>query len=266
MTGAITETIDAEQILVAAFFLFFAFLIYYLRREDKREGYPLVDISPVGTVSEGFPATPEPKIYTLLDGGTTQMPHDEAPSRMMGQQLMRFAGAPLVPLGDPLLAEIGPGAYPMRKDEPMLNMGTPQVQPLRVASEWHVPEKETDPRGMIVVDGHYAEVGVVRDLWVDRGIKILRYLEVELTMPEAEGRRILLPIFYADVSRRRARVRVRALMAHQFVLVPGLASMDQITAREEDRVNAFYAGGQMFSRGLAGGLPLPGEHVAGSVA
>jgi photosynthetic reaction center H subunit len=220
----------------------------------------------VGTVSEGFPATPEPKIYTLLDGGTTQMPHDEAPSRMMGQQLMRFAGAPLVPLGDPLLAEIGPGAYPMRKDEPMLNMGTPQVQPLRVASEWHVPEKETDPRGMIVVDGHYAEVGVVRDLWVDRGIKILRYLEVELTMPEAEGRRILLPIFYADVSRRRARVRVRALMAHQFVLVPGLASMDQITAREEDRVNAFYAGGQMFSRGLAGGLPLPGEHVAGSVA
>jgi photosynthetic reaction center H subunit len=266
MTDAITRYIDGEQILVAAFFIFFAYLVYYLRREDKREGYPLVDISPAGTVSEGFPGTPEPKIYTLLDGGTTQMPHDEAPSRMLGQQLMRFPGAPLVPLGDPLLAEIGPGAYPMRKDEPMLSMGTPQVQPLRVAADWHVSKGDIDPRGMTVVDGHYTPVGVVRDLWVDRGIKILRYLEVELTLPEAEGRRILLPIFYADVSRRRARVRVRALMAHQFALVPNLASMDQITAREEDRVNAFYAGGQMFSRGQAGGLPLPGGRAVETLA
>jgi len=266
MTDAITRTIDGEQILVAAFFVFFAYLVYYLRREDKREGYPLVDISPVGTVSEGFPGTPEPKVYALLDGGTTQMPHDEAPSRMLGRPLMRFPGAPLVPLGDPLLAEIGPGAYPLRKDEPMLSMGTPQLQPLRIAQEWRVTERETDPRGMPVVDGHEAEVGVVRDLWVDRGSKILRYLEVELTLPEAEGRRILLPIFYADVGRRRARVRVRVLMAHQFAQVPGLASPDQITAREEDRLNAFYAGGELFSRGLAGGLPVPGGHVAESVA
>ena len=40
-TGAITQYIDVAQIVLYVFWFFFAGLIWYLRREDKREGYPL---------------------------------------------------------------------------------------------------------------------------------------------------------------------------------------------------------------------------------
>ena len=40
-TGAITQYIDVAQVTLYAFWIFFALLIFYLRREDKREGYPL---------------------------------------------------------------------------------------------------------------------------------------------------------------------------------------------------------------------------------
>ena len=35
------EYIDGAQITLYAFWAFFLGLVYYLRREDKREGYPL---------------------------------------------------------------------------------------------------------------------------------------------------------------------------------------------------------------------------------
>jgi hypothetical protein len=39
--GAITQYIDVAQIVLYAFWIFFFSLLVYLRREDKREGYPL---------------------------------------------------------------------------------------------------------------------------------------------------------------------------------------------------------------------------------
>jgi photosynthetic reaction center H subunit len=255
--GAFTSQLDATEIIVAVFFLFFAGLILYLRSQDKLEGYPLVDISPHRTEIEGFPPMPPPKTYYLLEGGTTQMPHhDEEPSAVRAVPLLRFPAAPLVPVGDPMLAEVGPGAYPMRKDEPMKMEGRPQTQPLRVANDWRVAEGETDPRGMTVFDARGVLVGTVRDLWVDRSVKILRYLEVELDVADAPGRRVLLPIYYASIKSRQRRIRVATLLAHQFADVPGLAHTDQITAREEDRVNAYYAGGLLYSSGKEGGMHL----------
>ncbi len=55
----ITSNIDFAQVLLYAFWLFFAGLIYYLRREDKREGYPLHGDR--GERVDGFPITPGPK-------------------------------------------------------------------------------------------------------------------------------------------------------------------------------------------------------------
>jgi photosynthetic reaction center H subunit len=54
------DYIDGAQITLYAFWIFFAGLIYYLRREDKREGYPLD--SPQGP-REGWPAVPPTKTY-----------------------------------------------------------------------------------------------------------------------------------------------------------------------------------------------------------
>ena len=53
-TGAITGYIDVAQVALYAFWIFFAGLIFYLRKEDKREGYPLVTERP-GYFLEGFP-------------------------------------------------------------------------------------------------------------------------------------------------------------------------------------------------------------------
>ena len=52
--------IDFPTILIYAFWIGFAFLIIYLRREDKREGYPL-ESDREGVTVQGFPAMPEPK-------------------------------------------------------------------------------------------------------------------------------------------------------------------------------------------------------------
>ena len=52
--------IDFPTILIYAFWIGFAFLILYLRREDKREGYPL-ESDREGVTVQGFPAMPEPK-------------------------------------------------------------------------------------------------------------------------------------------------------------------------------------------------------------
>ena len=61
--------VDGAQVAIYAFWLFFGGLVYYLRRVDKREGYPLE--SPQGT-REGWPQPADPKSYlhrTHGDGG-----------------------------------------------------------------------------------------------------------------------------------------------------------------------------------------------------
>jgi photosynthetic reaction center H subunit len=54
--------LDVAQIAIWAFWLFFAGLVYYLRREDKREGYPLATRDVRGTV-QGWPPYPGPKEF-----------------------------------------------------------------------------------------------------------------------------------------------------------------------------------------------------------
>jgi photosynthetic reaction center H subunit len=57
-----TEYLDLTTLVLYAFWIFFAALIYYLRREDKREGYPLVSDRRNVTV-QGFPAVPPRKHF-----------------------------------------------------------------------------------------------------------------------------------------------------------------------------------------------------------
>jgi photosynthetic reaction center H subunit len=66
------EYIDAAQITLYAFWIFFAGLIIYLRREDKREGYPLD--SPQGP-REGWPTVPAKKTYLHVDSHTSNEGH-----------------------------------------------------------------------------------------------------------------------------------------------------------------------------------------------
>ena len=52
--------IDLPTLLIWTFWLAFAGLIIYLRREDKREGYPL-DTDRRGLTVQGFPGMAKPK-------------------------------------------------------------------------------------------------------------------------------------------------------------------------------------------------------------
>ena len=54
------QYIDGAQIALYAFWIFFAGLIIYIRREDKREGYPLE--SPQGP-RDGWPKSAGPKTF-----------------------------------------------------------------------------------------------------------------------------------------------------------------------------------------------------------
>ena len=79
--GNITNYIDVAQVTLYAFWIFFAGLVYYLHRENKREGYPLESDRSSHVKVQGFPAIPEPKTYLLPHGGTQTAPRVERDMR-----------------------------------------------------------------------------------------------------------------------------------------------------------------------------------------
>ena len=79
--GAITDYIDVAQVVLYVFWIFFAGLIVYLRREDKREGYPLESDRSGRVTVQGFPRIPAPKSFVLADGMTVFAPRVERDTR-----------------------------------------------------------------------------------------------------------------------------------------------------------------------------------------
>jgi len=249
--GDITGYIDVAQVVLYAFWLFFAGLILYLRMEDKREGYPLDSDrsrnSPV--VVEGFPPMPAPKTYLLRDGSTSTLPnHKPEPRDLHALAVGAFPGAPLNPPGpEPLREALGPASYAERADEPDLTVdGIAKIVPLRVATDFYLDRRDPDPRGMEVRGADGAVAGVVTDVWVDRSEVILRYLEVGLTLPGATHT-VLVPSALTRIDRRRRMVKVKSITAAQFAGIPTLRHPDRVTLLEEDRIMAYVGGGHLYA-------------------
>ena len=250
-TGAITGYIDVAQLTLYAFWLFFAGLIFYLRREDKREGYPLESDRSDRVMVQGFPSMPAPKTYLLRDGSTRMAPRAEAPERRRGLRPGgTWPGAPMQPTGNPMVDGVGPASYAERADVPDLTLeGLIKIVPLRVATDYAIESRDPDPRGMKVVGADRVVGGKVEDVWVDRSEAIIRYLEVSVASPAGE-RRVLLPMTMVRIDGRDRRVRVQSILGEQFADVPGLQNPDQVTLREEARISAYYAGGQLYAEPL----------------
>jgi photosynthetic reaction center H subunit len=243
--GTITAYIDLAQIMLYMFWIFFAGLIYYLVRENHREGYPMESGTGGRAVVKGWPI-PEPKTFKLEGGKTVTVPdlHRGEPP-LGGTMAEPSSGSPMVPKTNGMLDAVGPGSYTHREDTvEMSTDGKPLLQPLRVASAFSVAPQDVDPRGLPVMGGDGKQGGVVRDMWIDSAEMMFRYLEVE-TQSKSGMRRVLLPIPFARI--RRNQVEVNSIYGMHFADVPGLKNADQITKLEEEKVMAYYGGGTLYA-------------------
>jgi photosynthetic reaction center H subunit len=246
VVGEITQYIDVAQVVLYAFWIFFFGLLVYLRREDKREGYPLESDRIERTdrvVVQGFPRMPSPKTFKLAHGAVTvPRPRDALPLAAAPSE--PWPGAPLDPTGNAMLDGVGPGSYALRADTADLtHEGEARIVPMRIATDFEIEPRDPDPRGMPVLDNIGMQGGVIQDVWVDRAEPQIRYLEVVV----ASGRSVLLPIGFARFEVWPRCVRVRSIFASQFSSVPTLANPDRVTLREEDRISAYYGGGVLYA-------------------
>lgn len=248
-TGAITSYVDVAQLALYAFWLFFAGLIFYLLRENKREGYPLVaadraGVSPV--IVQGWPEIPAQKAFPMPDGTNLMIPkpeHREPLTRF--RRAGKFQGAPIEPTGEKLTAGIGPGAWANRHDVPDLGFddGKPKIVPLRLAPGFFLAWEDPEILGYTVVGADNLVAGTVVEAWIDRSEVVVRYLEVALPS-EAH---VLLPMTFIRIDRKTKRIICRYIKAAQFALAPVPKSADEITLLEEDKIQGFYAAGSLYA-------------------
>ncbi len=248
-TGAITNYIDVAQLALYAFWLFFAGLIFYLLRENKREGYPLVaadraGVSPV--IVQGFPAIPEQKAFPMPDGSNLMVPRPESREPLTRfKRVGKFQGAPIEPTGEPLTAGIGPGAWANRHDIPDLAFddGKPKIVPLRAAPGFFLAMEDPAVIGYTVIGADDEVAGTVVEAWIDRSEVVVRYLEVELV----GGAKVLLPMNFIRIEKKAERIICRYIKAAQFALAPVPKTADQITILEEDKIMGFFAAGSLYA-------------------
>jgi photosynthetic reaction center H subunit len=237
--------LDVAELTFYLFAGFFLGLIFYLRREDRREGYPREEDLTGQLLSDGgMFARAEPKTFKLpFDRGSPSFPNgsrDAIPKNITGRD---FPGTPFEPTdANPLSSGVGPGSYAMRADRPDVDMhNRPRIVPMRVDGHLSVVTQDTDPRGLPVTGCDDVIAGKVREIWVDRAEHVIRYLEVEVN----GGGTAILPMPMAKVTKRF--VNTDAITAAQFAGAPQLASMDQITMLEEEKVQAYFGAGYLWA-------------------
>lgn len=245
--------IDVAQVTIWLFWLFFAGLVVYLRREDRREGYPLEsDTHPGKMLAPSLIFYPAPKTFRLSNGSNVKAPTGQRDSRpLAAQPTAKFPGAPLAPTGaNPMLDSIGPGSWAERADIPEMTYDNlVKILPTRIATGYACSAYE-DPRGYDVIGTDMKVAGKVVDLWVDRSEALIRYFEVALP----GGRNVLLPVTFSDIKRGVkpgvGRIKVEALLAHQFADVPATRDPDSVTRLEEEKICAYFGAGTLYATPL----------------
>ena len=247
--GEITGYLDVAQVTLYAFFIFFGGLVLYLRREDKREGYPLLSDRSGRVRVQGFPAIPRQKSFRTPEGHMSYAPETTTDIPRGGfRHVASWPGSPITPTGDPFADGVGPAAWANRLDEPELTWeGEPAIVPLSIVDGTFVEPRDVNPIGMPVFGMDSVQAGVVREIWTDRSEPQIRYLEVAISTRDGTPRNVLLPMGFAVINTRRRHVTTNAILASQFADVPAPKSDRQITKLEEDKVTAYFAGGLLYA-------------------
>lgn len=251
--GHIVGNIDGASLALYVFFAFFIGLIFWLRREDRREGYPL-ESDPTGRVKDrGFLLLPKPKTFLLRDGTTYTVPNASRDTRpVAARRVGNWAGAPLTPTGDPLVDGVGPAAWAERKDKPDQTWdGHDKIVPARLEPMVTVSSRDPDPRGMKVIGADGRVAGTVTEIWIDRSEQLVRYLQVDNGEPGTGP--LLMPMTLAKFTGSTFKgysIKVRSITAAQFARVPRTKSTESVTFLEEDRICAYFAGGNLYATPL----------------
>lgn len=237
---------DLASAAIWGFWIFFAILIYYIQRENMREGYPLENDDGSKTTALGW-SLPKDKTFKLRDGrGEVTVPSGQNPERsdIAIAQSSVAGGSPFVPTGDPMVDGVGPASWAPRRDVPELDAhGHAKIKPMSMLEDFRISAGR-DPRGKAVVGGDGEVAGRCIDMWIDVPEQMVRYLTVDLN-PEGSGNTRLIPMNMALIM--EDRVRVQSLHAHNWSGVPGIKSSDQVTLLEEEKVMAYFGGGAMYA-------------------
>lgn len=245
MTEPFFGNFDLASLSLWLFWAFFALLIYYIQRENMREGYPLEDDDGKPAANQGLFPVPDDKTFTLPHGrGTVTVPSGQNPERS-DLPLAKTAagnGFPFEPTGDPMADGVGPASWAPRRDVPELDgHGHPKIVPMSAKEAFHVASGR-DPHGLPVEAGDGTVVGTITDMWIDEPEQLVRYLEVTLN---GEAGKRLIPMTLARIH--RSHVKVRIIYGAQFAGVPRHASPHQVTLLEEDKITGYFGGGTLYA-------------------
>lgn len=160
-----------------------------------------------------------------------------------------YNGSPIIPTGNPMVDGVGPAAWAERADKPDLTVhGKAKIVPMSKTPGYTIASNDPDPHGLPVVAADKEVAGTVVDVWVDRSEPQVRYYEVQLAGSEE---RRMLPAGYVQWPNfglwGNDRLLVRSITAAQFANVPTIKRDDRITLLEEDKIMAYYAGGQLYA-------------------
>jgi photosynthetic reaction center H subunit len=247
MTQTFFGEFDLASLSIWLFWVFFALLIFYIQRENMREGFPLVDDDGEEAPNQGLFPVPDDKTFKLPHGrGELTVPSGQRGDRdnLALERTNAAGGYPFEPTGNPMVDGVGPAAWAPRRDIPELDgHGHLKLQPMRKLEAFsHAAGR--DPRGKPVVTGDNQAVGTVTDMWVDVPEQLVRYLEYELDAEHGGGTR-LVPLTMARIWSNR--VKVHSIFAEHVKDVPQIANPDQVTLLEEEKISAYYAGGTLYA-------------------
>ncbi|MEL6126647.1 MAG: photosynthetic reaction center subunit H [Pseudomonadota bacterium] len=238
---------DLATVSIWLFWIFFAALVYYLQRENMREGYPLEEDDGSTAGNQGIFSVPDDKTFRLPHGrGEVTVPSGQHPDRadLPLRRTSTSNGFPFEPTGDPMVDGVGPASWAPRRDLPELDgHGHPKIMPIS-SNDAYSHKAGRDPRGMPVIAGDGETVGTITDMWIDAPEMLIRYLAVELDADHGGGTR-LIPFNMAVV--KRDQVKVTSIYGKHFVNVPQVKSGSQITLLEEEKIVAYYGGGYLYA-------------------
>lgn len=245
MVNAFYGNFDLASLTLWLFWIFFALLIFYLQRENMREGYPLEDDDGNVSANQGMFPVPDDKTFILPNGkGTLSVPSGQKAERqnLALERTSRANGFPFAPTGNPMADGVGPASWVMREDDPERDHnGRPKIVPLSHATAFHI-HAGRDPIGLPVVSADKKIVGTVTDVWIDEPEAMVRYVEYDL---DAGGGKRLVPITMCRI--KSDRVSIVSLYADQFAGVPVTAGGTQVTKLEEEKICAYYGGGYLYA-------------------